>query len=162
MTPPFVGRRGVLAGGFALTALPTIAHAQPTPRRGGTLRISVEQAAGVLNPLITRVDAEYLVAELLYSNLTRMALDMSAEPDLAQSWSSNADLTEWTFKLRPNLQFHDGTACTAKDVAASFMAILDPKTASPGRTNVGPIAEVIAADPTTAVFKLSSPSPTCR
>lgn len=157
MTHPIIGRRGVLAGGIALTTLPAIAQTQPTPRRGGTLRVSVDQAAGVLNPLITRVDAEYLVAELLYSGLTRMALDMSAEPDLATSWSSNADLTEWTFKLRPNLRFHDGSPCTAKDVAASFTAILDPKTASPGRTNVGPIAEVVANDATTAVFKLSSP-----
>jgi peptide/nickel transport system substrate-binding protein len=157
MIHPIIGRRGVLAGGLALTTMPGMANAQPAPRRGGLLRVSVGQAAGVLNPLITRVDAEYLVAELLYSGLTRISLDMTAEPDLAESWTGNAELTEWTFKLRSGLQFHDGTPCTSKDVVASFQAILDPKTASPGRTNVGPIAEVVAVDPATVVFKLSSP-----
>jgi peptide/nickel transport system substrate-binding protein len=118
------------------------------------LRISVDQAAGVINPLLTRVNPEYLVAELLYSGLTRLRPDMSAEPDLAESWSSNPELTEWTFKLRPGLTFHDGTPCTAKDVAATFTAILDPKTASAARTNIGPVAEVRAADDLTAIFRL--------
>ncbi|MBV9783988.1 MAG: ABC transporter substrate-binding protein [Acidisphaera sp.] len=150
-------RRGVLAAGAAATMLPWAARAQTAaPKRGGTLRISVDQAVGVLNPLLTRVNPEYLVAELLYSGLTRLAPDMSAEPDLAQSWAGNAELTEWIFKLRPGVTFHDGSACTAKDVVASFTAILDPKTASPGRNNVGPVAQVTAVDDTTVRFTLKA------
>jgi peptide/nickel transport system substrate-binding protein len=71
------------------------------PRRGGTLRISVDQAVAKLNPLLIRVNPEYMVGELLYSSLTRLKLDMSAEPDLAASWASSPDLLEWTFVLRP-------------------------------------------------------------
>jgi len=153
MTHLDLGRRGLLAGAAALSATPR-AWAQGTPRRGGTLRISVDQAAGVLNPLLTRVNPEYLVAELLYSGLTRLRHDMTAEPDLAESWSSNPELTEWTFKIRDGVKFHDGTPCTAKDVAATFTAILDPKTASAARTNIGPVAEVRAPDDRTAVFRL--------
>jgi len=153
MTRLHLDRRGFLAGAAALSAAPT-AWAQGAPRRGGTLRISVDQAAGVLNPLLARVNPEYLVAELLYSGLTRLRPDMTAEPDLAESWSSNAELTEWTFHLRDGVAFHDGTPCTAKDVAATFTAILDPKTASAARTNIGPVAEVRAVDDRTAVFHL--------
>lgn len=47
------------------------------------LRISVDQAASVIHPLRTRVNPEYLVAELLYSGLTRLAAGMKVEPDLA-------------------------------------------------------------------------------
>jgi peptide/nickel transport system substrate-binding protein len=150
-----IPRRGFLAGSAALAAWPRGTLAAPT--QGGTLRISVDQAASVLNPLLTRVNPEYLLAELLYSGLTRLTQAMTAEPDLASSWSANADLTEWTFRLRSGLVFHDGSPCTAKDVAASFAAILDPKMASPGRTNVGPIANVEAKDALTAVFHLASP-----
>jgi peptide/nickel transport system substrate-binding protein len=157
MTSLPIARRGFVAGAALLAALPRGARAAATPARGGTLRISVDQAAGVLNPLLTRVNPEYLLAELLYSGLTRLTQAMTAEPDLAASWSANADLTEWTFVLRPNLVFHDGSLCTARDVAASFAAILDPTTASPGRTNVGPIASVEAKDSMTAVFHLKSP-----
>jgi peptide/nickel transport system substrate-binding protein len=147
-------RRGFIAGA---AALPMAARAQSPPKRGGTLRISVDQAASVLNPILTRVNPEYLLAELLYSGLTRLAPDMTAEPDLAISWSTSRDLTEWTFKLRPGVAFHDGSPCTARDVAATFTAILDPKTASPARTNVGPITEVNAANDTSVVFKLKAP-----
>src|SRR5689334_2811856 len=135
-------------GPFALAPAPLLAQ---TPRRGGTLKISVDQAVGKLNPLLTRVNPEYMVAELLYSSLTRLKPDMTAEGDLAQSWSNSPDLTEWTFVLRRGLTFHDGSPCTAADVVATFEAILDPKTASPARQNVGPIAKVAAKDPNTVV-----------
>jgi peptide/nickel transport system substrate-binding protein len=152
-----LSRRAFLAGTAGTALLPRLAAAQGAPRKGGVLRMSVDQAVGVLNPLKVRVNPEYLVAELLYSSLTRLTPQMTAEPDLALSWAANAELTEWRFKLRPDVRFHDGSPCTAKDVAATFAAILDPKTASPGRTNVGPIAEVVAEDDTTALFKLSAP-----
>lgn len=154
MTPLTVTRRGLLGTGGALLMAQA---SRAAPARGGTLRVSVDQAVSVLNPLLVRVNPEYLVAELLYSGLTRLAPDMSAEPDLAASWTHNDALSEWTFKLRPGLVFHDGSTCAAKDVAASFTAILDPKTASPGRTNVGPIAKVEAVDDQTVRFVLKAP-----
>jgi peptide/nickel transport system substrate-binding protein len=146
-----------LSAGASLAALTRVSLAQSAPRRGGVLRMSVDQAAGVLNPLLTRVNPEYLVAELLYSGLTRLSPEMSAEPDLAESWTASPDVKEWTFRLREGLRFHDGSPCLPKDVVATFKAILDPKTASPGRTNVGPIAEVIASGDRDVVFKLSTP-----
>jgi peptide/nickel transport system substrate-binding protein len=85
-----------------------------------------------------------------------MGVDMSPQPDLAESWSSSADLMEWTFKLRKGITFHDGSPCTATDVATTFEAILDAKTASPARQNVGPLEKVTAADDTTVVFKLTT------
>ena len=41
-------------------------------------------------------------------------------PILAESWNSNADGTEWTFKIREGVTFHDGTTLTADDVKASL------------------------------------------
>ncbi len=160
MTP----RRTILAGaaafGASLPFAPAFSSAEAataTPRQGGVLRVSVNQAASVLNPLLTRVNPEYLVSELLYSGLTRLRLDMTAEPDLAESWTTSADLTTWTFKLRPNLVFQDGTPCTSKDVEASFQRMMDPKTGSAARTNIGPVKDVTATDATTVVFHLKGP-----
>ncbi|HMN58838.1 MAG TPA: ABC transporter substrate-binding protein [Anaerolinea sp.] len=45
---------------------------------------------------------------------------VEVEPGLAESYSANADATEWTFKLRPNVKFHDGAALDANDVVASY------------------------------------------
>lgn len=56
-------------------------------------------------------------------------------PGLATEWSANEDLTEWTFKLRQGVKFHDGSDFDATDVVVSWTAIWDA--ASPlhvGRT----------------------------
>jgi ABC-type transport system substrate-binding protein len=41
-------------------------------------------------------------------------------PALAESYEPNADLTEWTFHLRPDVKFHDGSAFDSKDVLTSL------------------------------------------
>lgn len=44
----------------------------------------------------------------------------AVEPSLAESYEVSADLTEWTFKLRPGVKFSDGTDLDAKDVISSL------------------------------------------
>jgi peptide/nickel transport system substrate-binding protein len=151
-------RRSVLAAAGLSAGLSRFSFGQePTPRRGGTLRISVDQAASVIHPLRTRVNPEHMVAELCYCNLTTLTTNMAPLPDLALSWSANPDFTEWTFKLRKGVVFTDGSPCTAKDVAATFVAILDPKTASPARTFVAMIKEAVPIDDETVLFRLNMP-----
>lgn len=124
-------------------------------QHGGTLRVSVNRGPGKLNPLLHRLNSEYLLGELLYSGLTRLGKGMDIVPDLAESWSANEALTQWRFKLRANARFHDGQPVTANDVAACLSAILDKKTGSPGRRNLGPIASVRAEGDRTVVVETS-------
>ncbi|WP_417766986.1 ABC transporter substrate-binding protein [Stappia sp.] len=42
------------------------------------------------------------------------------EAALAESWSVNEEATQWRLGIRENLVFHDGTPCTAREVAASL------------------------------------------
>jgi oligopeptide transport system substrate-binding protein len=44
----------------------------------------------------------------------------------ATSWESNADFTEWTFKLQPNGKWSDGKPLTAEDYVFSYHRILSP------------------------------------
>jgi peptide/nickel transport system substrate-binding protein len=48
-------------------------------------------------------------------------------PSLAKEWSANTDLTEWTFKLRDGVKFHNGATLDANDVVASYAAQWDYK-----------------------------------
>ena len=143
------------ATGALAIALPALADAHAAP--GGTLRVSVNITPQVLNPMLVRTNPEYMIAEMLYSGLTTLGLDMTAQPDLATEWSANDDATEWTFTLREDAMFSNGEAVTSADVVASFEKLLDPETAAPGVRNLGPIASVTAPDATTVVIATSTP-----
>jgi peptide/nickel transport system substrate-binding protein len=143
-----------VATGALAFSLPALAASHATP--GGTLRVSVNVTPQVLNPMLVRTNPEYMIAEMLYSGLTTLGADMTAQPDLATEWSANGDATEWTFKLRSDAVFSNGAAVTAADVVASFDKLLAPETAAPGRRNLGPIATVTALDATTVVITTSS------
>jgi ABC-type transport system substrate-binding protein len=45
----------------------------------------------------------------------------AVQPVLAESYEANADLTVWTFKLRPNVKFHNGFTLDAADVVESLV-----------------------------------------
>ncbi len=52
------------------------------------------------------------------------------EPGLAKSWSVNDDATEYTFQLRDDVTFQDGTPFDAAAVKFTFDRIVDPETKS--------------------------------
>ncbi|UWQ16430.1 ABC transporter substrate-binding protein [Jannaschia sp. M317] len=136
-------------------AMPALADGHATP--GGTLRVSVNVTPQVLNPMLVRTNPEYMIAEMLYSGLTTLGLDMTAQPDLATEWSANADATQWTFTIREDAAFSNGEAVTPADVVASFEKLLDPETAAPGRRNLGPIASVAMGEGNSVVFTTDGP-----
>ena len=127
------------------------------PRRGGTLRVGVSRVPSNLNPLRHGNQSEYMLGEMFYSNLVRLADDLTPVPDLAESWSRNRALTEWTFRLRQGVHFQHGPELTADDVAATFRALLRKETLSPARRNVGPIDDVSVLDRRTIRFHLAMP-----
>ena len=135
-----------LAAVSALTvvALAGAGFAQATPRHGGTLVVSVTRQPTHLDPLLAINNSEYMLAALMYSGLDRLGPNMQPLPDLASSWTHNTDLTQWTFDLRHGALFANGQEVTSADVVATFEAILNPNTGSPGRKNVGPITKVEA------------------
>ncbi len=64
------------------------------------------------------------------------------EPQLAESWTLSPDGRTLTFKLRPGLQFSDGSSLTAKDAVWSIQRVLLPSTAAPAAAEFLAPAEV--------------------
>ncbi|WP_261419396.1 TIGR04028 family ABC transporter substrate-binding protein [Serratia quinivorans] len=105
-----------VALGLAAVMSPALASVQ-----GGTLVYLEQQAhtnlyppsggfypnGGILNQITDK---------LTYQNPQTLEI----EPWIAESWSSNADKTEYTFKLRPGVTFSDGTPLDANAVAKNF------------------------------------------
>ncbi|MAU97663.1 MAG: ABC transporter substrate-binding protein [Fulvimarina sp.] len=73
-------------------------------------------------------------------------------PGLAREWSSSEDGLTWRFRLRPNVEFHDGTGLDAAKATASLNRALS----HPGILSLAPIAD-ITADGDDVVVRLEKP-----
>lgn len=71
------------------------------------------------------------IISLVYDNLVRFDTDMNLVPAIAHHWSVNNTGTIYTFYIRNNVRFHDGTLLTIDDIITSFHRVLDPQTSSP-------------------------------
>lgn len=63
-------------------------------------------------------------AMAIYSRLVKSTNDGEIVPDLAESWTANENGTEWTFEMRDDVEFSDGTPLISADVVASFERLL--------------------------------------
>lgn len=82
----------------------------------------------------------------------------AAPPSLADgTWRVNADGTmDTTWKLRPNLKWHDGTPFTAEDLVFTARVRTDSDTAIPGNGRLDLIQSTSAPDPQTFVIHWSA------
>lgn len=67
----------------------------------------------------------------VFTGLVQLDHNLQVQPQLAASYSVASDGVTWTFKLRPNLTFSDGTPLTSADVVYSITRALAPATQSP-------------------------------
>lgn len=100
-----------------------------TPKAGGSMSFYIGEPA-YIDPYNTQESEGTEVEQTLFDSLTRVdPLDPTKlGPAAAESWSSNADATVWTFKLNKNDKFSDGTPVTAKDFIYAWTRIVDPNT----------------------------------
>jgi len=141
-----------------------VAHAPfaeaATPRHGGRVRA----AAGThgpndtLDPAKFKSSIDYCRGEQFYNGLTRINGDLKPEGELAESWESDPEAREWTFRLRKGVEFHDGKSFDADDVVYSIRRHFDPSIASGAKVLVRQIAEVKADGKHTVRFRLDSPN----
>ena len=98
------------------------------PQKGGTLRYGVEAETSGLNPTTDRfAAASYLMGNAVFDRITYLNDKGEYQPYLAESVTPNDDLTAWTVKLRPGIEFHDGTPLTSEALKLTFdLAIADP------------------------------------
>src|SRR5262245_2724744 len=133
----------------------TVAEA---PKKGGTLTYAVTAEAPTTDCHATTTYAAIHVLAPHYSLLLRVDADNypKLKPDVAESWSVSPDGLTYTFKVRPNVVFHDGSALTAADVKATFDRLRAPPAGiiSIRQALFADIVAIDTPDPATAVMKL--------
>jgi peptide/nickel transport system substrate-binding protein len=142
--------------------LPADAAAQATPRRGGVLLAVIGADAPSLDPHQESTFANLQMVAPLYSTL--LQIDPYNYPkvvgDVATEWKISPDGLTYTFKVRPGIKFHDGSALTAADVKATYDKIVSPPEGvrSIRKIHYAAIDRVEAPDAATVVFRLKYPS----
>ncbi len=98
---------------------------QPTVgKEGGTLYFILNGDPKTLNPALAQETTSTAVIGDLFSGLTKLNLKtMKPEPDLADRWEVSPDGKVWTFYLRKDVRWSDGTPFTADDVVFTFNQI---------------------------------------
>jgi peptide/nickel transport system substrate-binding protein len=94
--------------------------AETTQAGAATARVGWGGSPDSLNPGVAVLSEAYTIFELVYSSMYELQLDGSYELDLAESVEMSEEGRAWTFKLRPNITFHDGEPLTAQDVVFSY------------------------------------------
>lgn len=140
-----------VASGLALSA--SLATAEPT----GIFRQAHEVGSGAASSLDPISKGRvFQITEKIMSRLVRPDMDGRPSPDLAVSWSANADATEWTLELRGGVTFHDETTFGSEDVVYSLERVLDPEMDSPARSAIAMINKVEAVDEDTVKLTLDN------
>ncbi len=130
--------------------------ADPTPKRGGTLKVGIERDIENFEPQKNYGTSTPLFQGHIYETLVGYGQKGELIGLLAESWAQKDPLT-WEFKLRQNVKFHDGQDFTADDVVYSFKRLLDPKTGATRAALLAVIKDIEIKDPATVVFHLSKP-----
>jgi peptide/nickel transport system substrate-binding protein len=139
---------------LVLGALPTPAHAQAKD----TLTVALVAHAPTLDPHMHFERVGILVNINMFDSLLHRNTKLEFEPSLATSWKALSD-TQWEFKLRKGVRFHNNEIMTAEDVKYSFERVLDQKKKSPQYGNIRAIKEVRAVDPETVHIITDKPFP---
>lgn len=128
------GRRELLAGGAAITALGASSGSASAAGAAGQCVFGVTQEAVNFNPLLyVNTGVETSVEYIVFDALWQIAPDGTFFPNLAADIPTqtnggiSADGRTWTIRLRPDVTWHDGMPFSAADVAFTLDTIMNPK-----------------------------------
>ena len=100
----------------------------------------------------------WLIDSFIADPLLILGPDGEFHPALAKSWTSSATADEWTFHLRDDVTFQDGTPFNAQALEYNIRRILDPETRSAEMAaRLGPVEKVEIVDDYTVTFHYREP-----
>jgi ABC-type transport system substrate-binding protein len=145
---------------------------EPPPTGGGSLTYALTGDPVSVTPLYGGDPSGIAVERNVFQGLVDAdPSTLRVVPSIARSWSSNADGTVWTFRLRDGVRFPGGNGpVTASTFAQDWSLLCSPQVASPNaavlapvagydacRNGAGTLSGVRAVSPDTLVVRLAHP-----
>ena len=142
------------AGSILLAALPATAEVD----RNAQIVLGWGELLDTLNPATTGARDVGPVVVNMFDTLVWLTPDFKLTPHLAKSWSISSDGKTYTFELRDDVTFHDGTPFDAEAVAANIAYITDKNTQSKVALGLlGPCTQATATAKYTVQVSCSQP-----
>ena len=153
-------RQASIAASLAAIAgrLPRAVAAQDAPKPGGTFTYALNQEPESFDPAVTTYAVTNKVNINVFDPLIWQAPDLSYTPGLAEAYEVSVDGKAFTFHLRKDVKFHDGTPLNADAVKFSWDRIVNPETKSKTALNqLGPFTQAVVVDEFTVRAEFSEP-----
>ena len=97
--------------------LDVVTPAPNPPQLGGTLKVGLNSETDGWNPTTNQwTSSSLIVANALFDRLAAYDPEGNPQPYLALAIDPNPAFTEWIIRLRPAVEFHDGTPVDAEAV----------------------------------------------
>jgi len=138
----------------------TSALRQTQPRAGGELVFAFDGTSGAafaLDPHKSGFAPHVRIIRSLFDSLVVLLPEHRFGPWLAKSWEVSADGLDYTFHLRDDVTFHDGTRFDAEAVKFNFERIKEPKNALLASAELGPYESSTVLDPLTVRVHFTRP-----
>jgi peptide/nickel transport system substrate-binding protein len=154
------------AAAVAVVALALTACAEGTPDSSASgdttaLTVALSQNPDTLDPGATGLVSVNKIATQIFDTLIYRTKDTDDwQAGLATDMQVNEDATEYTFTLRDDVTFQDGTPFNAEAVKATYDHIVDPDTKSlSAKGALGDYKETVVVDDHTAKVVFNTPAP---
>lgn len=137
--PPSFARWRELRFALALGLLLSVAGCQQQseyfgavdPPPGNVFRFNNGAEPEYIDPGLATGQPDDRAIRLLFEGLTRIdQATLRPKPGVAERWELSPDQRAYTFYLRKNAVWSDGTPVTARDFVYAWTRVLDPKTAA--------------------------------
>lgn len=129
--------------------------AEDTPVKGGTLIWGHSETTQNLDMHQTGTASSSRVLQNIHSSIVTVDKNLTVIPGLCESFAVAPDGLTYTFKLRPNVKFHNGATMTSADVKYSFDRCRDKATGAVNFEVFNSVASIETPDPLTVVVKMT-------
>jgi len=151
--------RSALAAGLTLGAAQALwrRSASAQAKDGGTLRIGLAGGATTdsLDPSTYTDTFMIMLGYTVRGNLTEVAPDGSASPEVAESFEGADGAKTWVFRLRKDVPFSNGKTMTVDDVVSSINYHRGDASKSGAKALLAAVSDIKADGPDTVIFTLT-------